>query len=156
MESWSPMRLYAPITSLYLYIRVFNPREQPVILKKGELIARMEPVGQKPILVNSVGITLVQCYPRKTKKPYGKWYQRLATIFRPRRKSNFFSVLSAYGDAFSLHDNDVGHTLATKHRIDTGNAPLVHCSPRRDAPCSEGGSQKTTSRHAGKKSNPAI
>ena len=46
-------------------------------------------------------------------------------------EEQLFFVLSAYGDVFSFHDNDVGHTLATKHRIDTGNAPPVHCPPRR-------------------------
>ena len=39
-------------------IRVLNPCEQPVVLKKEELITRMVPIEQRPIVVNSVGITL--------------------------------------------------------------------------------------------------
>ena len=43
-----------------------------------------------------------------------------------------FSVLLAFGDVFSFH-GDVGHTqaLAIKHRIETGYASPIHCTPRR-------------------------
>ena len=72
-------------------IRVLNPREQPVVLKKGDLIARMEPVEQRPINVNSVGITpSPELSPEDNETLYGKWYQRLATIYCPLRKSNCF------------------------------------------------------------------
>ena len=38
-------------------IRVLNPREQPVVLKKGELIARMELVEQEPSGINVVNVS---------------------------------------------------------------------------------------------------
>ena len=46
-------------------------------------------------------------------------------------KEQLFSLLVAYGDVLSFHDSDVGHTSATEHRIETGNASPVRCTPRR-------------------------
>eukprot|EP00731_Ephydatia_muelleri_P033166 Em0025g122a len=115
-------------------IRVLNPREQPVVLKKGELIARMELVEQEPSGINAVDVTSSSTRPElspENKEFLWNMVSEVGDHISSTEKEQLFSVLSAYGDVFSFHDNDVGHTLATKHRIDTGNAPPVHCPPRR-------------------------
>ena len=112
-------------------IRVLNPREQPVVLKKGELIARMELVEQEPSGINAVDVTSSSTRPElspENKEFLWNMVSEVGDHISSAEKEQLFSVLS---DVFSLHDNDVGHTLATKHRIDTGNAPPVHCPPRR-------------------------
>eukprot|EP00731_Ephydatia_muelleri_P030863 Em0022g377a len=115
-------------------IRVLNPREQLVVLKKGELIARMELVEQEPSGINAVDVTSSSTRPElspENKEFLWNMVSEVGDHISSTEKEQLFSVLSAYGDVSSFHDNDVGHTLATKHRIDTGNAPPVHCPPRR-------------------------
>ena len=112
-------------------IRVLNPREQPVVLKKGELIARMELVEQEPSGINAVDVTSSSTRPElspENKEFLWNMVSEVGDHISSAEKEQLFSVLS---DVSSFHDNDVGHTLATKHRIDTGNAPPVHCPPRK-------------------------
>ena len=46
-------------------------------------------------------------------------------------KEVLFAVLLEYNDVFSLHESDMGRTSLTKHKIDTGDSPPVHCPSHR-------------------------
>ena len=71
-----------------------------MVLKKGELIARMEPVEQRPIVVNSVGIT--PCSAAEDKETLWKMVSEVGGHISSTEKEQLFSVLSAYGDVFLL------------------------------------------------------
>ena len=89
---------------------------------------------QEPSGINAVDVTSSSTRPELSSENREFLWNMVSEVgdhISSTEKEQLFSVLSAYGDVFSLHDDDVGHTLATKHRIDTGNAPPVHCPPRR-------------------------
>ena len=89
---------------------------------------------QEPSGINAVDVTSSSTRPElspENKEFLWNMVSEVGDHISSTERELLFSVLSAYVDVFSLHDNDVGHTLATKHRIDTGNAPPVHCPPRR-------------------------
>ena len=105
-------------------IRVLNPREQLVVLKKGEFIAR-------------IARTQRECSRRfrelspEDKETLWNMVSEVGDHTSLIEKEQVFSLLVAYGDDFSFHDSDVSHISATEHRIETGNTSPVRCTPRR-------------------------
>ena len=70
-------------------VRVVNPREEIVVLKKGTEIAHMELLEQDPVIEIS---TVAEKFniSQEDQASYGKWYQGLGMMLIRMKKKNFF------------------------------------------------------------------
>eukprot|EP00731_Ephydatia_muelleri_P039226 Em1238g1a len=111
-------------------VRVVNPREEIVVLKKGTEIAHMELLEQDPVIEIS---TVAEKFniSREDQSLLWEMVSRVGDDVNKDEKEELFSLLLEFADVFSLSTKNLGHTKVLQHRIDTGNAQPVHLPPRR-------------------------
>ncbi|KAL5502521.1 hypothetical protein EMCRGX_G009314 [Ephydatia muelleri] len=111
-------------------VRVVNPRDKIVVLKKGTEIAHMELLEQDPVIEIS---TVAEKFKISREDQSILWVMvsRVGDDVYKDEKEELFSLLLEFADVFSLSTKNLGHTKVLQHRIDTGNAQPVHLPPRR-------------------------
>ena len=111
-------------------VRVVNPREKIVVLKKGTEIAHMELLEQDPVIEIS---TVAEKFKisREDQSLVWEMVSRVGDDVNKDEKEELFSLLLDFAVVFSLSTKNLGHTKVLQHRIDTGNAQPVHLPPRR-------------------------
>ena len=111
-------------------VRVVNPREEIVVLKKGTEIAHMELLEQDPVIEIS---TVAEKFniSRENQSILWEMVSRVGDDVNKDEKEELFSLLLEFADVLSLSTKNLGHTKVLQHRIDTGKAQPVHLPPRR-------------------------
>ena len=112
-------------------VRLFNPHDIPVTVKKGEQIAKLE---EAEPCTSTTGISTISVGTElslEEKEALWDIVLKVGNHISPAEREQLFSVLLEYKDAFALHEHDSGYTSVTKHKIDMGNSSPVHCSPHR-------------------------
>ena len=111
-------------------VRVVNPREENVVLKKGTQIAHAELLEQDPVIeISSVSEKLK--ISQEDKSILWEMVSRVGDQVYMSDKEKLYSLLLEFADVFSLSSKNLGHTKVLQHRIDTGSSQPVHIPPRR-------------------------
>ena len=100
-------------------VRVLNPRDEHVVLKKGVKLAEMESIEENFIVrVSAIG---TKCKLSQTSRLFGTWCLSLVTApVTLKRNSCIHS-----SDVLSLSSSELGRTSVMKHH-NTGDAQPVH------------------------------
>ena len=120
-------------------IRVFNPSENPIILKggmEGIRVGFLKPtevvntVFSKADIVAQVGIDLSKAFDGKMPEHLCKMYQDSCTELTADEQEKVKHLLLSYEDIFSQGEDDVGRTNITEHVIKTKNEVPIKQRPR--------------------------
>ena len=113
-------------------VRVFNPRPEPVRVRRGATIARMEPL---PELTDTVAS--VEEVSEVSEEKQGQLWQTVAggcEKLSPEEQRQLYAVLLEYADLFADEPDDFGRTSRIKHRINIGDAAPIRQRVRRIPP----------------------
>ena len=114
-------------------IRIVNPRECSIVLKKGVELAIMEQVTEESVIRN---VSTADNMETKNISPAVQetlWslVSEVGDHISPGDKEQLLALLLEYADVFSVKSGDLGRTSMLQHRIDTGNSLPIHLPPRR-------------------------
>lgn len=109
-------------------VRVLNPRDEEIVLKKGAEVAKMELIGDDCVL-NISAVTRNSNQSREDQEKLWKMVCEVGDHISDTEKEQLFALVVEYADVFSLSSSELGRTAVLKHRIDTGHSQPVHPSP---------------------------
>ena len=113
-------------------VRILNPRIEPVSLKKGEAIARMEPLHEEV----TVAATVQEETGEKEDQPeiIKELVAQASSQLTTGEQEQLFATLLDFADIFSRGPDDLGWTAKIKHKIDTSDAAPIRQQVRRIPP----------------------
>ena len=111
-------------------VRILNPRDEMVVLKKGTQIASMELLEQDPVINIS---TVMKSAEVSLECQNILWdlVSKVGSHISESEREQLYSLLVEFADVFSFSSKDLGRTKELKHHIFTSDAHPVHLSPRR-------------------------
>ena len=114
-------------------VRLLNPRNEPVNLRKGDQIAVMEPL---PVdIANVVAVVDDATVPRADREQVlWQMVSKSEDKLSNREKEQLFSVLVEFADIFAVERDELGRTGKIKHEINTGTATPTRQHVRRIPP----------------------
>ena len=115
-------------TSQTVPVRLLNPREESVVVRKGVQIARMEQLDD--MCVGNVSTSPSEASP-KDRDMLWDMVCKVGNHVSSAEKEKLYYVLQEYTDVFSLSNDGLGRTSLSKHRINTGDSLPIHIPPRR-------------------------
>ena len=115
-------------TSQTVPVRLLNPREESVVVRKGVQIARMEQLDD--MCVGNVSTSPSEASP-KDRDTLWDMVCKVGNHVSSAEKEKLYYVLQEYTDVFSLSNDGLGRTSLSKHRINTGDSLPIHIPPRR-------------------------
>ena len=111
-------------------VRLLNPRDVEVPIRKGSILAELEKVPTSSV------VTAISQQPES--EPSEELRQKLWEMVEgseqslsEEEKAKLFSVLLEYHTLFATGDTDLGRTARVQHKIDTGKTPPIRQSVRR-------------------------
>eukprot|EP00731_Ephydatia_muelleri_P020755 Em0013g482a len=118
-------------TSQAVPVRLLNPREESVVVRKGVQIARMEQLDDMCVGNVLPAPTSPSEASPKDKDMLWDMVCRVGNHVSSAEKEKLYYLLLEYSDVFSLSNDGLGRTSLSKHRINTGDSLPVHIPPRR-------------------------
>ena len=113
-------------------VRVLNPRDEEIVLKKGVEVAKMELVKVDCVLnVSSISESQSSNLSREDQERLWEMVCQSGDHVSNAEKKQLLALMVEYADVFSLSNNKLGRTAVLKHHIDTGDSKPVHLPPRR-------------------------
>ena len=111
-------------------VRILNPRDEMVVLKKGTQIASMELLEQDPVINIS---TVMKSAEVSLECQNILWdlVSKVGSHISESEREQLYSLLVEFADIFSFSSKDLGRTKELKHHIFTSDAQPVHLHPRR-------------------------
>ena len=109
-------------------VRLLNPVNDPVILRKRIKVANMGELDEDCTLQNVSAVIGQAPLSKEDRETLWKVVCKVGDHLNDEEKEHLFNLLLEYADVKS---DQIGRTSILKHHIDTGNAPPVHVSPRR-------------------------
>ena len=110
-------------------IRILNPRECSIELKKGAELAKMDHIEQDSIL--NVSVTKASRESSTTNQLLWELVNKVGDCLGTKEKEQLYVLLQEYADVFCFKSNELGRTSVLRHHINTGNASPIHQLPRR-------------------------
>eukprot|EP00731_Ephydatia_muelleri_P034801 Em0078g1a len=111
-------------------VRILNPRDEMVVLKKGTQIASMELLEQDPVINISTVMKNAEVSP-ECQNILWDLVSKVGSHISESEREQLYSLLVEFADVFSFSSKDLGRTKELKHHIFTSDAQPVHLSPRR-------------------------
>eukprot|EP00731_Ephydatia_muelleri_P019301 Em0012g126a len=118
-------------TSQAVPVRLLNPREESVVVRKGVQIARMEQLDDMCVGNVLPAPTSPSEASPKDKDMLWDMVCKVGNHVSSAEKEKLYYLLLEYSDVFSLSNDGLGRTSLSKHRINTGDSLPVHIPPRR-------------------------
>ncbi|KAL5505693.1 hypothetical protein EMCRGX_G007162 [Ephydatia muelleri] len=109
-------------------IRILNPRECSIELKKGTELAKMDHIEQGSIL--NVSVTTSR-ESSTTNQRLWEMVNKVGDCLRTKEKEQLYVLLQEYADVFCFRSNELGRTSVLRHHINIENASPIHQLPRR-------------------------
>ena len=114
-------------------VRVFNPADQSVQIKRGESLAQMERVEMLTEndcpTVRKIMVDEVQMLPSHVQELFDETCKRES--LSPKVSKGLQDLLRKYDDLFARDSGDLGRTTLVQHSINTGDAKPIRQPPRR-------------------------
>ena len=111
-------------------VRILNPRDEMVVLKKGTQIASMELLEQDPVINISTVMKNAEV-SLECQNILWDLVSKVGSHISESEREQLYSLLVEFADVFSFSSKDLGRTKELKHHIFTSDAQPVHLSPRR-------------------------
>ena len=111
-------------------VRILNPRDEMVVLKKGTQIASMELLEQDPV-INISTVMKNAKVSLECQNILWDLVSKVGSHISESEREQLYSLLVEFADVFSFSSKDLGRTKELKHHIFTSDAQPVHLSPRR-------------------------
>ncbi|KAL5496553.1 hypothetical protein EMCRGX_G012859 [Ephydatia muelleri] len=111
-------------------VRILNPRDEMVVLKKGTQIASMELLEQDTVINISTVMKNAEVSP-ECQNILWDLVSKVGSHISESEREQLYSLLVEFADVFSFSSKDLGRTKELKHHIFTSDAQPVHLSPRR-------------------------
>ena len=111
-------------------VRILNPRDEMVVLKKGIQIASMELLEQDPVINISTVMKNAEV-SLECQNILWDLVSKVGSHISESEREQLYSLLVEFADVFSFSSKDLGRTKELKHHIFTSDAQPVHLSPRR-------------------------
>ncbi|KAL5517635.1 hypothetical protein EMCRGX_G003217 [Ephydatia muelleri] len=111
-------------------VRILNPRDEMVVLKKGTQIASMEFLEQDPVINISTVMKNAEV-SLECQNILWDLVSKVGSHISESEREQLYSLLVEFADVFSFSSKDLGRTKELKHHIFTSDAQPVHLSPRR-------------------------
>ena len=118
-------------TSQAVPVRLLNPREESIVVRKGVQIARMEQLDDMCVGNVLPAPTSPSEASPKDRDMLWDMVCKVGNHVSSAEKEKLYYVLLEYSDVFSLSNDGLGCTSLSKHRINTGDFLPVHIPPRR-------------------------
>ena len=116
-------------------IRLINPGDERITIKKGTTIAMMEPLeGNNPIVASLEEQKKVDSCSETKRAMLWEIADTTSGDLTNREKECFDTLLLEYSDIFAEDRNDYGRTDIVQHRICTGDKPPIRQQVRRLPP----------------------
>eukprot|EP00731_Ephydatia_muelleri_P031295 Em0022g809a len=109
-------------------IRILNPRECSIELKKGTELAKMDHIEQGSIL--NVSVTTSR-ESSTTNQLLWEMVNKVGDCLGTKEKEQLYVLLQEYADVFCFRSNELGRTSVLRHHINIENASPIHQLPRR-------------------------
>ena len=109
-------------------IRILNPRECSIELKKGTELAKMDNIEQDSKL--NVSVTKASRESSTTNQLLWELVNKVGDCLGTKEKEQLYVLLQEYADVFCFRSNELGRTSVLRHHINTGNASPIHQLPR--------------------------
>ena len=113
--------------SIEVPVRILNPRDEKVVLKKGTQIASMELLEQDPVM----NISTVMKNHGVSLNILWEMVSKVGGHISKSEREQLYSLLLEFADVFSFSSKDLGRTKELKHHICTSDAQPVHLPPCR-------------------------
>ena len=111
-------------------VRILNPRDEMVVLKKGTQIASMELLEQDPVINISTVMKNAEV-SLECQNILWDLVSKVGSHISESEREQLYSLLVEFADVFSFSSKDLGRTKELKHHIFTSDAQPVHLPPRR-------------------------
>ena len=111
-------------------VRILNPRDEMVVLKKGTQIASMELLEQDPVINISTVMKNAEV-SLECQNILWDLVSKVGSHISESEREQLYSLLVEFADVFSFSSKDLDRTKELKHHIFTSDAQPVHLSPRR-------------------------
>eukprot|EP00731_Ephydatia_muelleri_P036275 Em0229g1a len=111
-------------------VRILNPRDEMVVLKKGTQIASMELLEQDPVINISTVMKNAEV-SLECQNILWDLVSKVGSHISESEREQLYSLLVEFANVFSFSSKDLGRTKELKHHIFTSDAQPVHLSPRR-------------------------
>eukprot|EP00731_Ephydatia_muelleri_P014191 Em0007g1501a len=118
-------------TSQAVPVRLLNPREESVVVRKGVQIARMEQLDDMCVGNVLPAPTSPSEASPKDRDMLWDMVCKVGNHVSSAEKEKLYYVLLEYSDVFSFSNDGLGRTSLSKHRINTGDSLPIHIPPRR-------------------------
>ena len=115
-------------------LRIFNPGEEAIMVKKGVTIATMEQLVEEPKTMTCVSSVTAARKPEASLQDQSLLWDMVMKVGKNismAEKEQLYLVLLEFVDVFSPQPGEHGHTTVLQHRIDTGISPPILQHPRR-------------------------
>ena len=118
-------------------VRLFNPGQEPLILRDGMTLAKLEAVAEGGVPEEGSTEKEVSA-PERCRRLVGQaahvMVEQLISTADVQDKALLRDELLKYADAFATEPGELGRTSLVQHEINTGDARPVKQPPRRLAP----------------------
>ena len=112
-------------------LRILNPRNCSIPLKKGTAFARMEHIKGPVVNLSAVRGTDTGKVSTAAQETLWSLVSKVWDHLSAVEKEHLFTLLCEYVDVFSFSSTDLGRTSILRHHINTGDEAPVHLLPRR-------------------------
>ena len=112
-------------------LRILNPRNCSIPLKKGTAFARMEHIKGPVVNLSAVRGTDTGKISTAAQETLWSLVSKVWDHLSAVEKEHLFTLLCEYVDVFSFNSTDLGRTSILRHHINTGDEAPVHLPPRR-------------------------
>ena len=112
-------------------LRILNPRNCNIPLKKGTELARMERIEGPVVNLSAVRGTDTGKVSTAAQETLWSLASKVGDPISAVEKEHLFTLLCEYADVFSFSSTDLGRTSILRHHINTGDEAPVHLPPRR-------------------------
>ncbi|KAL5509658.1 hypothetical protein EMCRGX_G005060 [Ephydatia muelleri] len=112
-------------------LRILNPRNCNIPLKKGTELARMERIEGPVVNLSAVRGTDTGKVSTAAQETLWSLASKVGDQISAIEKELIFTLLCELEDVFSFSSTDLGRTSILRHHINTGDEAPVHLPPRR-------------------------
>ena len=113
-------------------VRVFNPGLEPLTLRDGMTLARLETLaqGDEPAPADAESVAPAERCRRVVSEAAHQMVESLVSKAHVNDKTLLRNELIKYADAFAVEPGELGRTTLVEHTINTGDAAPVKQPPR--------------------------